>query len=349
MAAARSEYVNRNTVTLGQYLDDWLAVHEVEIKPQTFASYKDVVRRYVVPVLGSKRLQAIQPAMLTRLYADLLAKGGSRGQGLSPRTVAYVHAVLRKAFRDAVVVDRLLSSSPVDRAKRPRTEASGRREVWSAGQLAAFLASARSHRLFPFFHVAAFTGARRGELLNLRWSKVDLGAGEIHIKGTAAVIEGKRVEGTTKSGHARTVTIDLGTVEVLRAHRAEQDRERLAAGPDWVQGGYVFTRGVGPPLYPGTPSQLLPKLIERHNAEAPPSATVPRIRLHDLRHVHATVLLLAGEPVHVVAARLGHADPSITLRVYAHVVKEAESRAAEVFAEAVRDARVSKGVSKGPQ
>jgi integrase len=100
----------------------------------------------------------------------------------------------------------------------------------------------------------------------------------------------------------------------------------------------VFTRGIGLPLYPDTRSQLLPKLIEQHNAEAPKSKALPRIRLHDLRHVHATVLLLAGVPLHVVAGRLGHADPSITLRVYAHVVKEAESQAAEVFAAAVRDA-----------
>lgn len=338
VAASRSEYVNRNTITLAAYLDGWLAVHEVEIKPQTFASYKDVIRRYVVPALGSKRLQAIQPAMLTRFYADLLAHGGTRGKGLSPRTVDYIHAVLRKAFRDAVVVDRLVSSSPVDRAKRPRKDPPKPREVWDAAQLATFLDSARSHRLFPFFHLAAFTGARRGELLNLRWSDVDLEDGVMQIRGTAAVIEGKRVEGTTKGGHARTVTLDPGTVDVLKAHRATQDEERLAAGPDWPSGDYVFTRGIGLPLYPDTPSQLLPKLIELHNADAPRAEALPRIRLHDLRHVHATVLLLAGVPVHVVAGRLGHADPSITLRVYAHVVKEAESQAAEVFAAAVRDA-----------
>ncbi len=249
-----------------------------------------------------------------------------------------VTSVLRKAFRDAVVVDRLLSSSPVDRAKRPRKDPRPPREVWDAAQLGTFLVSARSHRLFVFFHVAAYTGARRGELLNLRWRDVDLENGTMEIRGTAAVIEGRRVEGTTKGGHARTVTLDADTVNVLRAHRDEQDRERLAAGHDWHAGDYVFTRGAGLPLYPDTPSQLLPKLIEQHNAQADKSGALPRVRLHDLRHIHATILLLAGEPVHVVAGRLGHADPSITLRVYAHVVREAESRAADVFAAAIRAA-----------
>lgn len=101
------------------------------------------------------------------------------------------------------------------------------------------------------------------------------------------------------------------------------------------------------PLYPDTPSQLLPKLVERHNLAAGPEGSLPRMRLHDLRHVHATVLLLAGVPVHVVAGRLGHADPSITLRVYAHVVRESEGRAAEAFGQAMRLA-VSKSVSNGP-
>lgn len=337
VAANRSEYVNRDTITLGAYLDGWLAVHQVEVKPQTFASYKDVVRRYVVPRLGTTRLQALQPAMLTRLYADLRATGGVHGTGLSPRTVDYVHAVMRKALKDAVVVDRLLASSPADRAKRPRKDAPGPREVWSARQLGVFLESAREHRLHPFFHVAAFTGARRGELLNLRWSDVDLVAGVLQIRGTAAVVEGQWVEGTTKGGNARTVTLDVGTVEVLRAHRAAQHVERLAAGTDWPSSDYVFTRGVGLPLYPDPPSQLMPKLIERQN-QSEESEPLPRMRLHDLRHVHATVLLLAGVPVHVVAGRLGHADPSITLRVYAHVLREAESQAADVFAEAIRAA-----------
>ena len=332
VAAGRSEYVNRTTITVGDYLDSWLTVHRVEVKPQTFASYSDLVARYVRPRLGSTRLQAVQPAMLTRLYADLLASGGAKGQGLSSRTVDYLHAVLRKAFHDAVSVDRLLSSSPVDRAKRPRREVAAVRQVWSPVELRTFLDSTREHRLFPFFYLAAYTGARRGELLHLRWSDVNLDAATLGIRGTAAVIAGQRVEGSTKGGHAREVTLDASAVAVLRAHGASQDRERLAAGPDWSAGDYVFTRGAGLPIYPDTPSQLLPKLIERHNRAG--GVQLPRIRLHDLRHVHATVLLLGGVPAHVVAARLGHADPSITLRVYAHVVKDAEYHAAELFARA---------------
>ncbi|PZG18785.1 hypothetical protein C1J01_13865 [Nonomuraea aridisoli] len=108
-----------------------------------------------------------------------------------------------------------------------------------------------------------------------------------------------------------------------------------SVGPEWRGGGdYVFTTGWGEPVHPDTVSSLFPIVIKRYN-EVHPNARLPHARLHDLRHIHATTLLLAGVPVHVVAAHLGHADPSIALRVYAHVIRAAEASAADVFAQAI--------------
>jgi integrase len=203
--------------------------------------------------------------------------------------------------------------------------------VWTVDQLRAFLDTARQHRLFAFFHVAAYTGARRGELLNLRWSAVDLDIKKITITGSTAVIGGERVTGTTKSGRTRVVSIDEATAAVLRQHKADQAADQLRAGGSWrgAKDGYVFTTGWGDPIYPDTVTSLMTKLIRAHNQ-------LPHARLHDLRHLHATTLLLSGVPVHVVAARLGHADPAITLRVYAHVIRSAEAAAADIFAQAVK-------------
>jgi integrase len=106
---------------------------------------------------------------------------------------------------------------------------------------------------------------------------------------------------------------------------------------DWPDSDLVFRTAFGQPLFPDTPSQLLPKLVDQYN-EKYPSKPLPHIRLHDLRHVHATTLLLAGEPVHVVAARLGHAEPSITLKVYAHVIQDLTPAVADLFAAAIADA-----------
>jgi integrase len=179
---------------------------------------------------------------------------------------------------------------------------------------------------------------------------VDLAAAEIRITGSAAVVGGQRIEGTTKSGRSRTVSIDAGTVQVLREHYARQVADHETVGPEWRGGGYVFATGWGDPVHPDTVSSLVADLIRAHNslvAGDDPDGLLPSARLHDLRHVHATTLLLAGVPVHVVAARLGHADPSVTLRVYAHVVRDHVAEAADVFARSVA-APVSKSVSKKP-
>lgn len=257
---------------------------------------------------------------------------------MSAWTVSHVHRTLRKALADAVHVEQLLPSNPAERSKRPRNQAPEPLRVWTAEQLGFFLATARSHRLYALYHLAAYTGARRGELLYLRWEAVDLDAGEVTFGGSTAVIQGKRVEGTTKGGRSRVVSVDGGTVQILREHRSQQASERQNAGSAWTDDdGLVFTSRWGEPLYPDTVSALMSKLIKAYNKSVvSPARSLPHARLHDLRHLHATTLLLAGVPVHVVAARLGRTDPAITLRVYSHVLREHSLSAGEVFAQAIR-------------
>ena len=174
-----------------------------------------------------------------------------------------MHAVLRKAFCDAVLVDQLLPSNPVERAKRPRNPARERGDIWTVAQLRAFLDIAKTHRLFAFYHLAAYTGARRGELLNLRWHDVDLASARVRINGSTAVVGGTRIEGTIKRGRSRTVSIDEGTAQVLRDHRARQAGERLTAGREWRgSDDYMFTTVLGSPIHPDTVSSLMTDLIQ---------------------------------------------------------------------------------------
>lgn len=167
MKARHGEYIDRNRITVAAYLDQWLEAHAVEVEPKTLQDYRHLISRHGRPHIGDLRLQAITPARITKLYRELATSGGQGGAGLSPRTVEYVHAVLRKAFRDTVVVDQILPSNPVERAKRPHQARSEPGQVWTPAQLRAFLNTARQHRLFAFYRLAAYTGARRGELLNL--------------------------------------------------------------------------------------------------------------------------------------------------------------------------------------
>ncbi|KRE62002.1 site-specific integrase [Nostocoides sp. Soil756] len=228
------------------------------------------------------------------------------------------------------------------RAKRPRVEVMQAQmpdRVWDASQLAEFLNAVSGERLHPFFRLAAFTGARRGELLFLHWGDVDLDneAPHIVVRGTVSIVGGRRVDGTTKSGRVRMVGLDLGTVAVMRAWRARQEDERRFADGSWRGARRVFLTELGSQLPPDRPGEVMRRVIVEHNNRlgSPP---LPRIRFHDLRHTHATLLLRAGVPVHVVAARLGHVDPAITLRVYAHVLRDQASGVAEMFAQVVEEA-----------
>jgi integrase len=346
--ARHGQFVDRNRITVGEYLTGWLDDHSLAVKPRTVAGYRDYLNRYVIPRIGRMRLQAVKPATLTSLYRELRESGGRKGCPLSARSVEYVHAILRKAFNDAVRSDRLIASNPADNAKRPRREIRPAGSVWTTAQLRVFLDSATAeHRLRAFYRLAAYTGARRGELLNLRWADVDWKAPALLIRGSVGMVERKRIEGTTKGGLERVVSLDAGTVAALRDHQRRQAADRLTAGASWIPGDLVFTTELGGPLYPDTVTNLFAKLIRQYNEPAVPgvrgrprkelprpAVLLPVARLHDLRHLHATMLLSAGVPVHVVAARLGHADPSITLKVYAHIIKQHAAGVADTFAAA---------------
>ena len=257
--------------------------------------------------------------------------------------------MLRKAFNDAMKFEGVLSSNPADRAKRPRRTSGPSIEVWTADELRLFLGLMADHRLRAFYRLAAYTGARRGELLNLRWADVDWKAPAIRIRGSVGVVDGERIEGTTKGGKERTVSIDPGTVKELKGHRRRQMTDQSKVGEAWPDSGHVFTTGLGDPIYPDTVTQLMSKVIRAYNVPDPtnpektPGVPLPHARLHDLRHVHATMLLVAGVPVHVVAERLGHADPAITLRIYAHVIRRHAAGVADIFASAADQTEPANG------
>jgi integrase len=332
--ARRGQFVHRNDLTVERYLKTWLDGHALEVRPKTLEDYRSLIERYVSPRLGRMRLQSVKPSTISTFYATLRREGGKDGRPLSPRTVNYVHSVLRKAFNDAVHIEQLLATNPTVRAKRPKVEAVQQvRTVWDAEQLGRFLEALSTDRLYPFFRVAAYTGARRGELLYLRWASVVLDGDDPHIwiTGSTAIVRGRRVEGMTKTGRARRVSIDPGTVQVLRDHAERQAKEREIVGAGWPGDDRVFRMEMGGPLLTDLPGKVMRSTVTDLN-EREGDSPLPPMRLHDLRHVHATLLLKAGVPVHVVAARLGHRDAAMTLRVYAHVLSDQATSVAATFA-----------------
>ncbi len=320
-------YVSPAALTTGEWLDQWLAGHAATLKPTTLASYHAKVDQYLKPHLGAVRLQALSPSKLSKVWADLSASGGQGGKPLSPRTVEFTRAILRKACADAVV-ERLLTANPVAGSKAPRRE---RHDlvVWDAEQQARFLAAepVRAGRWWVVWRLALATGMRRGELCALTWDAVDFAAKTIHVNHSASQIGKEVVTTDPKSGEDRTIAIGADMVAALKAWRKQQASERLKAGDAWADTSaspLVFTWPDGTRVLP---DYLSKKFVSQ---QAGLELDLPRLSIHGTRHTHATTLLRAGVPVHVVAQRLGHADPSLTLRVYSHAIPADGVAAAEV-------------------
>jgi len=320
-------FVEPSRILVGDFLIKWLEIHSRTLKLKTAASYRSHLTNYLLPGIGHFKIQELRATDLESYFGNLLASGGRRGASLSAQTVRYDGAILKKALGYALRVEGIISSNPAAYVTLPNGE-SKRRGVWNFDELEIFLADVRNHRLYLFFHLAAYTGARRGELLALRWSDFDgkaLSISKSRVQAGSETIE----QNTTKGGEngQRRVLLDPLTVTELISHRKRQIEERLKIGGAWADLDYLFVKEDGTPLYVSTPTALFNKRYKKLGLR--------EMNLHGLRHLHATELLRLGEPLHVVAQRLGHRDAMVTATIYAHVTNEQGETAASRFADAV--------------
>jgi integrase len=313
-------FVAPDAMTVADYLAGWVAtLGTAGRRPSTVESYARNVRVHIVPAVGSVRLQELSPVHLDRLYADM-------GQRLSPRMVRYVHSITRKALSDAMRKG-LVVRNVADAATPPSAKSTKAPEMatWTPEQLRTFLAGIAVNRYFPLLRLAALTGLRRGEVLGLRWADVDLDAGRLVVRQQVTATGRKVSMGELKTAAGRrTITLDGRTVEVLREHRRRQLEERMAVGAGYVDHGLVFAAVDGAPIHPDTLSQAFDRLVA--------ASGLPRLRLHDLRHTHATHLIARGVHSKRVSARLGHTSHSFTMDTYGHLMPDDEGDAAAAVA-----------------
>jgi len=328
VAVEQQSYTAPTKASVREYLTkEWLPAVKATIRPSTYNSYVQHVECHIVPHIGSVKLQKLSGSQVNALYATLAASGRKNGKsGLAPQTIHHVHSCLHKACKDAVRWGQL-TRNPLDAADPPRKKGDGTREMktWSAEQLGAFLTSVRDDRLYPLWHAIALTGMRRGEALGLRWIDVDLENGRLSVRRAliptnreVIVSEPKTVKGR------RVIALDPSTVEVLKAQAARQLEEQSAWDEGWVESGLVFTQENG--------EALDPESVSRYWRQAVKKSMLPMIRLHDLRHTHATLALQAGIHPKVVSERLGHATVSITLDTYSHAIPAMQEEAAALIA-----------------
>ncbi|POB09495.1 tyrosine-type recombinase/integrase [Sulfobacillus sp. hq2] len=307
--------VTTQRITLNEYLDQWLeAAAKPRLRPQTSEDYKAILNRYVRQPLGYRRLSTIQPLDLQKLYSEMLERG------LSPRTIRYTHVILSSALKQAVRWQ-MLSQNPADKVSVPKQQ---RREMHALNpeETKRFLSAAESSRWLTLFQFALVTGMRPEEYFGLRWEDIDWHNGRVQVKRVLVRPKGggwRFDEPKTKKG--RSIPIPQTLVASLKTLKVEQAKQRLSLGERWKDHGLVFTAENGEPIHHSnfTARHFKPILKAAGLAE--------NIRLYDLRHTCATLLLVAGENPKVVSERLGHASITLTLDTYSHVLPTLQQQA----------------------
>ena len=317
-------FVATDPQTVGEWIDRWLVAMAPKIRSSTLRDYRMGLTR-VKDRLGHVRLQELRPLDVEELYASLLEDGHRFGGGLAPKTVKNVHIALRRSLADAErfgLVNRNVAS-----LVKPPSATRPEFITWTADDVRTFLAAVEGERDAAAYRLLIATGMRRGEVLGLRWSSVDLGSSRLTIERSLTVVDSVVVWSPPKTARSRrSISLDPVTVAALRAHRVAQLEERVAAGDAWnSEIDLVFCDEIGDVLHPNR--------FTRRFQSAARRAGVPVIRLHDLRHTWATLALQAGVHPKIVSERLGHATTGITLDIYSHVQPTLDAEAAVTVAD----------------
>jgi len=321
---------------LADYFKYWTDEHAARrCAPKTLERYKEL-GQYLMKHLGGTRINELTTAQIQHAIHCLKDAGGQttkefpQGRPLAAKTVRHIGTLLYTALAEADRLGILKIPHPMANKRVVLPKLPKRRPpVLDKDKLAVLFDQARGTRLYPLIVLASATGCRRGELLAVEWSDLDETTSEINVsKSLEQTKAGLRVK-STKSEEPRRFSVPDWALEVLRAHRQEQQRDRELFGPDYEDHNLVFCQPSGA-YY--SPDRLGARVVELMR-----KAGLDGVSLHSLRHSHATSLLSNGVPVAVVSERLGHRDQNITLSVYSHAVPADTKAAAKIWNDAMAD------------
>jgi len=313
-------FVDPSKLTVGEYLEKWLAQVKPGVGGKTWERYGEIVRLHLIPALGRIPLPKLTPTHIQDAHARALESGRKDGKGgLSAQTVLHHHRALKEALGNAVRLQ-LLARNPAEAVDPPRP----RREEMQAldGAAAArLLAAVRDTSMNVPVVLALATGMRRGEILGLKWEDVDLDRGTLTVNRSLETTRGTLTfKGPKTQKGRRRITLPPFAVQALIVHRARQAEVRLLLGPAYVDQGLVLAGAEGGPMHPDSLTTGFRRLAKK--------AGVAGLRFHDLRHSHASQLLEQGIPLKVVSERLRHASVAITGDTYAHILPGMQEEAA---------------------
>jgi integrase len=300
--ADRGLVFDAGALTLGEYLDKWLASIEGTVRQRTWERYEQLVRVHIKPALRRLKLKDLTRADVKELYREKLDAGSS------PRTVQYIHTTIHKALKDAMV-DGLINKNEAAHIKLPKPR---KKEInpLNPEQAKSFLEAARGDRYEALYMLAIHYGLRQGELLGLKW--VDLDGNTLQVRRTMSEARSGRIEEQPKSGKGRRIELSESLREALRSHR-ERQQEEIEGSDSYQNQGLIFASSVGT----ATNSKNLywrsfKPILER--------AELPDISFHELRHTCATIRFMRGQHPKKVQELLGHASIVQTIDTYSHVI-----------------------------
>lgn len=300
-------------ITTGEWLDRWLEIVKEENRETTYAGYKETVDLRLRPYLGTVPLAKLSEDHIRKAYRELVQLGRSTS------TIRGAHTRLKRALQVAVT-EHKIARNPALNVTPPHGKPPRKIKVWTFDQLQTFAEYVSTERDVALWILLMSTGLRRGEACGLKWPKVDLDLAEVTIDWQRTLTtSGETVEGPVKTDAGeRVVPLSPQVLSVFRLWKAQQAQIRLAQGPKWAGGNYVFTTLRGTAYFPGSLNLRLENLCER--------AGVPRLSPHELRHTFGTRAIEAGMEVKLLSKMLGHSKIEITYNLYVHPSSE-ETRA----------------------
>ena len=314
----RGVQIDPDTVTVSELLHIWLdTIAAPKVDATTLHGYRRTIDYHLIPALGAIQVQKLTKARVQQFYAD------KRAAGVGARTLELCHGRLSQALRHAVNVWEIIPSNVCDKVEPPKSVPK-RGGAWTQDEAQRFMAVAARDHYWPYWLVVLATGMRRGEALGLRWQDIDLARGLLVVTQQVVTVGGKTfVKPDAKSDAGRrAIKVPDEVIAALVAHKGKQDAMRRKVAT-WEEHDLVFCSRNGKPIIPAKVLAAAHRLCK--------DAGVPDMRVHGLRHTHATWLIMSGRPLPEVAQRLGHKKPSITLDVYAHVLPHAQDASSNVM------------------
>jgi len=332
-AVDTGEHVEPNRMTVEQWLNTWLAAVREEVSPKSQERYGEIVHNFLIPRLGNLPLAKLAPSHIQESYIGWAVGGRRDGKpgGLSPQTRRHIHRILSAALGRAVE-HQLIARNPCDAFKKrlPRVEHREMKTL-TAEQAQRLLDEIRHRRVYWPVLIALATGMRRGVILALRWRNISSNSGIVRIVESLEQTKAGLRFKAPKTDRTRSVVLPSFAVEELSRLKREQAEELLRLGVRQDGSTLLCARPDGEPMPPRSLSHEFAKVASLVK-------DIPRVRFHDLRHSHATQLLLAGVHPKVAQERLGHSSISVTLDLYSHVTETMQEDAAAKLDMAFRNA-----------